>query len=79
MSEESSTRNLVIAKNEFLAFLLAALSSIARDWGRELQAAPRGPLGSMARFNCVCEEGGNVKLLPTAFSAAGVGSVVSCT
>ena len=43
-------------KNEVLAFLRATQSSIARDFERELKAASRDTLGSMKRFNLVCEE-----------------------
>ena len=45
-----------LIKNEFLAFLRATQSSIARNCERELKVPIRGTVGSMTRFHLVCEE-----------------------
>ena len=48
-------------KNEFVAFLRAKQSSIARDFERELKAASRGTVRSLAMFHRVCKEGGKLQ------------------
>ena len=47
---------MLLNKNEFLAFLRATQSGIARDCEQKLKSAMQLTVGSMARFHFVCEE-----------------------